>query len=139
MSEEIFRKKSLEKIKSPETLDDYIHVSNPGIWLLLVSIIVLLVGACIWGVLGRIDSTVPSVVHIDSDTAVCYVAVEDISAVREGMTVKFDDYQAVIAEIGSKESDGYVCILQVDGTVPSGIYDGNIVIKSIKPLSFVLN
>ena len=49
MSEEIFRKKSLDKVKSPENLDDYIQVSNPGVWLLLVSVIILLAGACVWG------------------------------------------------------------------------------------------
>ena len=36
MNEEIFRKKSLDKVKSPENLDDYIRVSNPGVWLFIL-------------------------------------------------------------------------------------------------------
>ncbi len=43
MQEKLFR----EKVKSPENLDDYIRISNPGVWLLLVSAIVLLIGACV--------------------------------------------------------------------------------------------
>ena len=47
MSEEIFRKKNLDKIKSPENLNDYLRVSNPGVWMLLAAVIVLLIGAVI--------------------------------------------------------------------------------------------
>lgn len=49
MKDEIFREKSIEKVKSPEGLDDYIRVANPAIWVLLVAIIILVVGASIFG------------------------------------------------------------------------------------------
>ena len=114
MSEEIFRQKSLDKVKSPESLDDYIQVSNPGVWLLLISIIILLAGACVWGAFGHVDSTVPTTVLAESGTADCFVADEDISSVHEGLTVKFDGFEAVIAEIGKKEEAGYSCTLQPD-------------------------
>ena len=70
MNEEIFKKKSLDKVKSPESIDDYIRVSNPGVWLLLISVIVLLIGAVVWGIFGRIDSTVSASVRIENGTAV---------------------------------------------------------------------
>lgn len=35
MSDQIFRKKSLDRISSPEQLNDYIRVANPGIWMIL--------------------------------------------------------------------------------------------------------
>ena len=139
MSEEIFRKKSLDKVKSPENLDDYIQVSNPGVWLLLVSVIVLLAGACVWGIFGHIDSTVEASVRAENGTVVCTVAEEDCSSVSEGMTVRFGGFEAVIAEIGQKEDSGRVCVLRPDQTVPDGFYTGKIVIQSVKPISFVLN
>ena len=77
-NEEIFRKKSLDKIKSPENIDDYIRVSNPAVWLILISVIVLLAGAGFWGVFGRIDSTVPVTVNVENGNAVCYVEKENI-------------------------------------------------------------
>mgnify|MGYP007122110349 CR=1 FL=1 len=40
----IFRKKSLDRIESPEQLNDYIRVTSPGIWIFLAAAIVLLVG-----------------------------------------------------------------------------------------------
>ena len=52
--ESIFRQKSIDRISSPEQLHDYIKVSSPGAWLVLVAIIIFLVGALIWGVKGSI-------------------------------------------------------------------------------------
>ena len=139
MREELFRKKSLEKVKSPEKLDDYIQVSGPGVWLLLISVIVLLAGACVWGIFGHIDSTVPTTVRAENGTVVCYVADENISSVQEGMTVESSDFEAVIIGIGQKEDTGYVCTLGSDQEIPDGYYEGKIIRKSIKPLSFILN
>ena len=139
MNEELFRKKSLDKVKSPDHLDDYIQVSNPGVWLLLISIIVLLAGAFIWGIFGHIDSTVETGVWANNGEIFCSVAEKDIGSVQEGMTVKFEGYETRITEIGQKDDTGYRCILQSEQFIPDGFYEGKIVIKSIKPLSFVLN
>lgn len=57
MNEGLFRKKSMEKISSPEQLDEYIKVSNPSVWMLLFCIIILLLGICVWGIFGRFDTT----------------------------------------------------------------------------------
>ena len=139
MGEEIFRKKSLEKIKSPENLDDYIQVSNPGVWLLLISVIILLAGACVWGLFGHIDSTAEAEIRAENTALVCYVAGQDIASVHEGMTVRFDDFEAVITEIGQKEEQGYPCVLQSEQMIPDGFYEGKIVTNRVKPLSFILN
>lgn len=47
----------MEKISSPEQLNDYIRVSNPGVWMILFCIIILLIGMCVWGVFGRFETT----------------------------------------------------------------------------------
>lgn len=139
MNEEIFRKKSLDKVKSPENLDDYIRVSNPGVWLLLVSVFVLLAGACIWGVFGHIDSTVPSTVYVENGAAICYVAEENISAVRTGMTVKYANCEAVVDGIGEKNDKGYAYHLASENAVADGFYEGKVILKSYTPISLILN
>ena len=138
MNEEIFRKKSLDRMKSPENLDDYIRVSNPGVWLLLLSVILLLIGACVWGILGHVDSTVETSVCAEKGAVTCTVADEDISSVQAGMTVRFNGSEAVITAISQKEA-GYVCTLTAEQSVPDGFYEGKIVTESVSPLSFVLN
>ena len=50
----LFREKNLERLESPEKLNDYLRVTSPGVWLILITVIVLLAGVCIWGVFGKI-------------------------------------------------------------------------------------
>lgn len=136
MNEKIFRQKSLDKIKSPESLDDCIQVSNPGVWLLLISVMILLAGACVWGIFGHIDSTVDASVRAENGTVICYA--DGSAAVQEGMAVKFGGFEAVIADI-SQDNGKTVCVLKPEQTVPDGFYEGKIVTESYKPLSFILN
>lgn len=51
----IYRKKSLEKIYSPEQLDDYIRVTTPSVWIVLLALAVLLVGILAWSIFGTIE------------------------------------------------------------------------------------
>ena len=41
MNDQLFRKKSMEKITSPENLNDYIRVASPGVWMTLCAVILL--------------------------------------------------------------------------------------------------
>ncbi len=134
MSEEIFRKKSLDKIKSPESLDDYVRVTNPTVWLLLAAVIILLVGAVIWGTFGHIVTSVDGDMHVKNGEAFCYVAAEDISEVEVGMSVESGDAVGTVTEIDAAKS----CV-NVDIDLDDGHYDAKIVVESIRPASFVVN
>ena len=50
----IFRQKSIDKVSSPEKLDDYIRVTTPSVWLTLGAMIILLTGALIWATCGEL-------------------------------------------------------------------------------------
>ena len=51
----IFRKKSLDRVTSPEQLNDYIKVTTPSVWLILIASLILIVGVVVWAVFGRIQ------------------------------------------------------------------------------------
>ena len=57
MNESIFRQKSLDRISSPEEIDNYIRVTRPSLWLALGVIILLLAALILWSVTARIEST----------------------------------------------------------------------------------
>lgn len=139
MQEEIFRKKSIDKMKSPENLDEYIRVSNPGVWLLLVGIVVLLIGALIWATFGNIDSVLNATVQVNDGKAVCYVNENSISLVKTGLTVRFEDEETTITEMGDKSDLGYTCTLADSFSLADGYYEAQVVLESYKPISFVLN
>ena len=42
MNQPLFRKKSVDKVSSPEQLNEYIRVANPGVWMVLAAIVILL-------------------------------------------------------------------------------------------------
>lgn len=54
----LFRAKSLEKLSSPERLDQLMQVVNPKSWLPLITLGTLIVTAGVWSVFGRIPVTV---------------------------------------------------------------------------------
>ena len=58
MSESLFRKKSIERISSPEEIDEYMRVTSPSMWLVLGAVILLLLGILVWSITGRIEETI---------------------------------------------------------------------------------
>ncbi len=53
---DLFRKKSLERVSSPEQLNDYIRVTTPTVWMVLLALVILLAGMLIWSVLGSVTA-----------------------------------------------------------------------------------
>ncbi|HYG62449.1 MAG TPA: biotin/lipoyl-containing protein, partial [Thermoanaerobaculia bacterium] len=52
----IFRKVALERLSSPEQLDQLMQVTNPRGWLALAALGALLLTAVFWGVFGSIPT-----------------------------------------------------------------------------------
>ncbi|MCR5179526.1 MAG: hypothetical protein K6C95_11170 [Lachnospiraceae bacterium] len=52
----IFRQKSIERVSGPESLDDYIRVTTPSVWIVLAALIVLLAGILAWSILGTVEA-----------------------------------------------------------------------------------
>ena len=99
MSNQLFRKKNADKAASPEQLEDYIRVSNPSAWAVLAAFTILLVGICIWGVFGKLDTTVTAAAVKGENGVVCYVRESDRAEIEIGMTVEINDAEYVITDI----------------------------------------
>ena len=86
----LFREKNLERLESPEKLNDYLRVTSPGVWMVLGAVIVLLVGVCIWGVFGRIQATRQAVVITESGESTCLVPESAMQGVLQYRTIEID-------------------------------------------------
>ena len=51
----IFREKSIARVTGPEALNDYIRVTTPSVWIVLIALVVLLVGMLAWSVFGTVE------------------------------------------------------------------------------------
>ncbi len=107
MEESIFRKSSLEKISSPEQLNDYMKVTSGGVWLLLLGLFALLLAAGVWAFTGTIPDTIQltGVAYDesgDADVIYAYVPLAVSMRLTEGMNVQ------VSPEYASREEFGYI-------------------------------
>lgn len=56
-SRSVFRKTSLERISSPEQLNEYIKITNPGVWSVILGCLALLIAVGFWSVYGSIPDS----------------------------------------------------------------------------------
>lgn len=138
MEESLFRQKSLDKVKSPDHLSEYIKVVNPSIWVLLASVLVLLLGLCGWGIFGSIQTVVHAQAQSANGEVVCLLSQEDGSRVKPGMPVSVEGAEGVVGEIRS-QAEGSKCYLTMAEPLPEGFYNMEIIVESIHPISFLLN
>lgn len=159
MKKQLFREKSIERVSSPEQLNDYIRVTNPSVWMSLVAVIFLLIGIVVWGVFGKLDTVLTVGAITEGERTVCYVKEEDIGSISENMKVRLDGEEFAVAEIalqpvqlneeypeyllhvgGIAEGEwAYAVVLDGTAGADGGIYEAKIVIESISPMTFVIN
>ena len=59
MDDSLFRKVSLERLSSPEQIDQLMKIRSPSGWLALSASFILLLIGCLWLIFGKIPVTVP--------------------------------------------------------------------------------
>lgn len=159
MKSQLFREKSLERVSSPEQLNDYIRVANPSVWLALAAVVSLLLGVCVWGIFGKLDTVLTVGAITEGERTVCYVKESDMGIVSRNMKVRLNGEEYAIAEIavqpvqidaafpeylvhlgGITQGEWvYAVVLEGAGGADGGIYKAEIVIESISPMTFVTN
>lgn len=159
MAEEtIFRKKSIDRISSPEELDTYLKVTTPSVWLILIGIIVVLIGIIAWGSFGEIKTFASAGCVVDENDTYCYIKDEYRQKIEPGDEIMVsnsdekimvlaidsnvvsipDDYLYLQGLVGVNSQD-FVFELLCSSNLPSGYYGGKIEVESISPLKFIFN
>ncbi|MCR5089083.1 MAG: hypothetical protein K6C08_06185 [Oscillospiraceae bacterium] len=134
MENSIFRKTSMDRISSPEKLDDYLKVTTPSLWFVMTAVILLLIGVFVWSSVGELEDSIklPGLVengmlNISGETA----------AIQEGMTVRIGGKESTLEIIGSN-ADGslqYAAPFEL----PDGSYTVTVVTDHIHPIRFLFN
>lgn len=168
MSDTLFRKSSLDSLSSPEQLNDYIKVSNPGVWMILAALFILLAAVLFWGFTGGLPTSIHTRGVISGGNALCYINTDAAGAVKTGQEVKIQPAgrQETIngqvdtvgpvpmsaAEIAADLHSDYLSqalasngfavkvVVSVNGSdIPEGtLLDLSIVTDAVRPIDFLL-
>ncbi len=131
---QIYRQKTLDRISSPEQLTDYLHVTNPGIWVLFAVIILLLAALFAWASIGQLETTAPARAAVADGTA--QITVLNGARVGSGMKVRMGDAEFTVSAVEEDEMGRTVAYAPV--ALANGTYDAEIVVESVSPISFLL-
>ncbi len=99
MSQQLFRKESLDRISSPEELHDYMRVTSPKLWMLLSAIIALLVGFIVYASTATLESTIPIKVSVDYGIPTADLSIAQLDVVKIHMPVRIAGETAEITDI----------------------------------------
>ena len=130
----LFRKKALDHISSPENLTDYLRVTNPGIWVVLAGVILLLIGLFVWSMIGDLETRADVKVIVDDHQAQIITLSSD--SLKEGMVLSVADKEYTIAHASEDEYGRSVGDTVVE--LPDGTYDGTVVTETVHPIEFLL-
>ncbi len=134
MENKLFREKSIKKIESPESLNDYIRITGPRVWILIVAVLVILIGFVVWGIFGKIETRVTADAVFENGISTCTVTTEE--NLKTGMEVNIGDKTGEVTAIKYK---GDKCTFTVKAPVKDGKYNIYIVTESISPITFAVN
>lgn len=136
--ESLFRKESMDRISSPEQLNDYLHVTNPTVWAVMAAIIVLLVGVIIWGSAATIDSYAVGTAQVqDGNLILLFDDAQQARSVQAGMTVAVGETESVIASVGRTENGAVFAAAPT--TLSDGNYPARVVYKQTQVLRLLFN
>lgn len=137
MNESIFRKKSLDRISSPEEIDDYMKVTSPSMWLVMVAIVLLLGAAIIWSITGRIETTLDTVAQSENGQIMVEIPAEQMNQLTVGSEIRAESRTGEVTEITEQE-DGYLVTAFIP-ELEDGSVDVTLVTERIAPIAFLMD
>ena len=130
----IFRQKTIERISSPEQLTDYLHVTNPGIWVILAAVILLLAGIFAWAAVGTLETKADVKVIVQDHTA--QIIPTGAELLSDGMPLRVAGLESRITYADYDDYGRSIATAELD--LPDGAYNGIVVVEETHPLEFLL-
>jgi hypothetical protein len=134
----LYREQSLNRVSSPEQLNDYLKVTKPAVWAVLIAVIVLLVGVMIWSSFAYIASSVSGTAKVQDGTMTVYFEDQTFAGrVQEGMSVTVGETASTIVGVG-RDMEGNI-FAQADTILDNGIYQAKVTYKLTQVFSLLFS
>ena len=138
MDQKLYRQKSMDRISSPEQLNDYLRVTSASVWVILAAVILLLAGLLIWSSTATIESYTEGSAQVQNGVmTIRFHDQQFTNKVEKGMPVRAGDTETVISSIG-RDANGLV-IATADTSLADGYYPVRVSYKQKQVLQLLFN
>ena len=137
LGESVFRKKAMDRISSPEQLSDYLRVTTPEVWVIMLSVIILLGGIIAWSAVGTLETAVEARAVVQDGSADVILLQNEGCEIKTGMPVRVASQEYIISDLDTDEYGRTVAHAQVPLT--DGTYEAMVITEKIHPISFLIN
>ncbi len=100
MNDSIFSKKAMKKLRSPDDMEKYLRITNPGMWIILGACAALLIGLLVWAFFGTVSTTVTAMCANADGRMVSLIAPDDFMWIEIGDEVYISGVSWKVSEFG---------------------------------------
>ena len=135
---QLYRKQVMDRLSSPEKLNDYLKVTSPAVWVALTAIILIIAGAVVWGITTYIHSAAKGTAEVkDGKLVVVFDDPSQASNVKEGLTVKVGGTSSTITSVGMNQEGKIIAV--ADTTLADGTYTAEVRYKTTQLIKLIFN
>ncbi len=134
----LFRKASVDRLSSPEQLNDYLHVTTPAVWAVLAATIALLAGIFLWSFVAVIERYAPGSASVDDGVMTLTFSDPAVAEnVETGMTVSIGDTKVQITSVGQDADGRKIATAAVN--MPDGVYEAKVGYRQTQMIRMLFN
>ncbi len=138
MDNKLFREKSIQRISSPDDLGEYLRVTRPSVFVILIAATLILGGLFVWSFFMTITSYAYGTAT--SDGRVLLATFEDHTSskyINDSMELIIGDRHFDIDTIGMDEKGNItaVCV----GNIPEGEYEAKVGYRKTQLIEMLIN
>mgnify|MGYP007069892947 CR=1 FL=1 len=138
MENSIFRKKSIDRISSPESLTEYLRVTTPSAYIILIAAAVALLGLFIWSNAMSINSfAYGDGVVVNGIMTVTFRDSDSARNVDNSMRIVVGDNQMSIDTVGVDEHGRTIAVCKTN--MPNGNYEAKVCYRQTQIISMLFN
>ena len=138
MKQPLFRQKSVDRIASPEQLEDYLHVTSPAVWIVLCAVIALLAGLLVWSSVTAVESYASGTAEArDGVLTITFDDELQEKNIAPGMNVTVGGLVTPVVSVG-RDADGRL-IAVASADVPDGEYGVKVGYKRTQIIRMLFN
>lgn len=147
--------KQKDRLSSAGELNEYIRVTTPGVWMVLLAFTVFVAGLVIWSIGGHLTTAVSAAAVVKDGALTLYIRDDDAGRVSPGMRVEIADTETTVRGVAAEGSvagevmnvyarsligvtaQEQVFVSEGVTELEDGAYNASIIVEDLNPITFL--